>query len=783
MRLTLRTLLAYLDNLLEPADAAAISAKIEESETASELVHRIREVTKKVRLAAPPLDGKGLGLDLNTVAEYLDNELSGERTPDFEMVCLESDVHLAEVAACHEILSLVLEKKAEIDPATRQRMYALINEPAPASKSGVLQAAPIAVPVAAPVAPAAPSEERRKREVPAYLRQTETEQAKAGRGWVLAAVALAALLLTIGAVTLAIVPIERLPEPLRPLAQAIFPRVGAVVAVIEPEKKPPVLPPDEVKSAGSTTATAATTTTSTDSTAAPSTTELRQPPSAVTPSASTPAVTTTGAVPPLPAPELGAPAGAPSTTAAASVPGVVPPPPADPALPATPSTGTTPSSTAPASPAIPPAAPNVPAASPPGPASPGPAMPNTTGAATTTPPAAAPLPDAAVPATPSPAVTAPSAKIEPVGKVNSPASQVLLRYNVEKNAWTRIAPRESLSVGDRLLTLPNFRSQIALNNGLTIDMLGGTLAELLPIDATGTPGLMLLRGRLMLLTAGGTKAAIRLENGRSQTMLALATGELGVEYVANRAPGTDPSRSVPWVIQLYAKSGNLAWASPGGPEAPINVPSQWYVTETTLPAQAPQSALPAWLASDERDLLAKQAADFVELGLRTDKALSVALREMVSDRRVENVQMALACLAQLGEYDDFVPLLRDPTQRYSSWENYIRLLVKALDFGPVYAEKVRDAFVRQHGPRGEQIYRLLWGFSDEQLQGGDAQTLVELLDHEELDFRVVAYWNLCEVTTLPPPYSPQDAPLKRKLTIQKWTQKLEAGQIGRKKAS
>ena len=161
MRLTLRTLLAYLDNILEPSAAQAMAAKIEESSTAAELVHRIRDVTKKVRLAAPTVDGKGLGLDANTVAEYLDNTLTGDTTPDFERVCLESDVHLAEVAACHEILSLVLVQPAEIDPATRQKMYGLLNQTAAqlakasAAKIPTASNAPIA-PVAVPVADLVP---------------------------------------------------------------------------------------------------------------------------------------------------------------------------------------------------------------------------------------------------------------------------------------------------------------------------------------------------------------------------------------------------------------------------------------------------------------------------------------------------------------------------------------------------------------------------------------------------------------------------------------------------
>ncbi len=127
VRLTLRTLLAYLDDTLEPGQAREIGQKLAESPTAQELVARIKQVTRRRRLTTPSVGGPGSGLDANTIAEYLDNELPPDRLAEVEETCLASDVHLAEVAACHQILTLVLGQPALVPPTARERMYALVR--------------------------------------------------------------------------------------------------------------------------------------------------------------------------------------------------------------------------------------------------------------------------------------------------------------------------------------------------------------------------------------------------------------------------------------------------------------------------------------------------------------------------------------------------------------------------------------------------------------------------------------------------------------------------------
>lgn len=122
MRLTLRTLLAYLDDLLKPAEAREIGRRLSESEGAGAMAGRIRDVLRRRRIAAPPVDGQP---DANVVAEYLDNLLPDADVENHERTCLASDEALAETAAAHQILSLVMGKPVQVSDSLRERAYAV----------------------------------------------------------------------------------------------------------------------------------------------------------------------------------------------------------------------------------------------------------------------------------------------------------------------------------------------------------------------------------------------------------------------------------------------------------------------------------------------------------------------------------------------------------------------------------------------------------------------------------------------------------------------------------
>ena len=153
MRLTLRTLVAWLDDTLSPGEVRTIGQQVSESPFAQELVERVNRVTRQRRLAAPGSSGSD-ATDPNIVAAYLDNELQPDQVAEFEKKCLTSDVHLAEVASVHQILSLI-GHKAKVPVDAKNRMYRLVRgretTAAPAEPPGPRgKAAPIPPPAPEP---------------------------------------------------------------------------------------------------------------------------------------------------------------------------------------------------------------------------------------------------------------------------------------------------------------------------------------------------------------------------------------------------------------------------------------------------------------------------------------------------------------------------------------------------------------------------------------------------------------------------------------------------------
>jgi hypothetical protein len=84
------------------------------------------------------------------------------------------------------------------------------------------------------------------------------------------------------------------------------------------------------------------------------------------------------------------------------------------------------------------------------------------------------------------------------------------------------------------------------------------------------------------------------------------------------------------------------------------------------------------------------------------------------------------------------------------------------------------------GEDGLLLYRMLWGYNPGQLKEGAAGQLVGYLDHEALDFRVLAFENLRRVTGFTLTYQPNYTEARRRTPVRRWRERLEKGGIAYK---
>jgi hypothetical protein len=766
MRLTLRTLLAYLDRshlrtMLSSEEAHSLEAlgeKIAANEFASSLVERIHSSVGRQRLGAPKLDGRGMGLDPNTVAEFLDNSLAQQRMQEFEKVCLESDVHLAEVAACHQILSLVLAERPEIPPGLRERMREMPQRQLPVpptspTPSPVEQPAPVAATPLATTAPPTSHAESvpqrplidRSARVPEYLRRSRRTAWKP----LLATVSLLLLLLVAGLLAMGNldeshpllgslladrsapndidVPPRTVPEPSRPepaptRSNGVEAENGRTTELAREALPAADASPREVVDADEE-----------DRELAGG--EEREP------TAEALAVGREHERVPPPRTEADV-----TVTPEDELPAVDELPPSDFTL--DPLAGLAQALTSP-------------------------------------PPPPTPSPD-------------PSARAveesddggEMPAEVNGTAREVgrmipaerdpiLARWDTERQSWFRLPGRSVLSSGDRLLVLPSFRPQVALSSGIHIMLVGPAKVDLGLPDTAGVPRVGLDEGRALLDTAGiaGSQLHLRLATAEGTLTFESADSAVALEVRPLGAPGDDPGDRDPiFGCEIYTTTGDLTWRSRDGSTTPLKSGQILWLVMNEPPVVHDAISPPRWLeARDQREIDLRASRELAQL-IDTQRPISLALFEQVGHRQTEVGALAIESLALLTEFDPLVQMLRNERHQ-SYWRTYIGALESAIRRGPETAEAVRAALAKQQPEEAGTLYRLLYGYHERQLAEGGAQELVALLESPSMEVRVLAIENLRRITNRTWMYRPEREPIQQRKPLQDWRNALNRGEI------
>jgi hypothetical protein len=159
--------------------------------------------------------------------------------------------------------------------------------------------------------------------------------------------------------------------------------------------------------------------------------------------------------------------------------------------------------------------------------------------------------------------------------------------------------------------------------------------------------------------------------------------------------------------------------------------------------------------------------------------VALTIHELAEHRRLELRYLAARSLALLGEFDPFIPAFKDSDQA-SVWPRQIESLQAAMARSPKIAAMVRESFERQRGEDGFPLYRMLWGYSKADIQNGAAAQLVEYMDHNSLDYRVLSFHALKAVPGVPADfagYRPDSPAEIRRRAVQRWRKMIATGPL------
>jgi hypothetical protein len=764
MRLTLRTLLAYLDNILELDDRELLEKKVQESEFAQNLIKRSRETVNNQELSALDPIGHSIRQDPNAVAEYLDNTMAREQIEEFERQCLdntpEADTRLAEITACHHILTMVLGDPVQFAASSRERMYRIgesetIDRQTDAGESGQEPIAGVEQTDTHAVAGSASSNQSTtdpddsfdpadllpSSKVPDYLRSEDNRN----RWLPIIATTLVAAVVT----GILLILFE-------PSSSAIKQSENGAVAKSDSQdvaENPSVSPDQNPALQGSTPPVIPEVSEENNSEKVTTNISEKKIPSDSSESAKPPVENSTPNQPvensdtssndaakpnaravPAEGKEVLPESGAPSSATQENPPtnDTLPTNTEEPVEAEQPSAGS-----------------------------------QDTDKDTSKPTATDDLPAEAA-----------EGGNQVLGRLVSDDQILLVSSDgFDKLRW--LPPQSNLKKGQTLVALPTFRPNLSLL-ALTVELEGGSILELLDLNEGGIPILKLAYGRMVVRTNfNGGMFHLKINDKRSIALTLKNTETaIGVEVFPETPLGRDPETAErDYTIDVYTLSGSVDWQ-----EEPLQgvVEAGQLQSLGRMPPPEPQSfsVAPEWATKVQMSKLDARAFPAIRDVLQDDRNVKLSFSELVEKRRqVEVKQLALRCCAHIGYFDPLVEALGDESMD-RRWEKCATYLQEAAWRHPEYARRVRESMERLRNEKGVDLYRMLWGYTNEGLlNNGEAEQLVEFLSSEDLDLRVLSHWNLKTITGKGYTFQPNKSESKRRKSLKRWQALLNKGNI------
>jgi hypothetical protein len=295
-------------------------------------------------------------------------------------------------------------------------------------------------------------------------------------------------------------------------------------------------------------------------------------------------------------------------------------------------------------------------------------------------------------------------------------------------------------------------------------------------------------GRIILVNTAADESRLRLKLGSAVGDARLArNATLGVEVERQYVPGNDPRKSsAPIIARLFAPDGGVQWQDAAG-EKSIDAASQWTITEGVPSEVTADASPPDWIDHEPVGQLSEQryAAPKIETTLVANRPADIQLLELFQTiEQREDKSLVAKCSIHVGVFQPFIEALRDSDQK-SNWRAHIETLRSAMALGPESAAAVKKALDEQRGkPASDDLYEMLCGYSDEQVgrtadqvKAGAVAKLIDWLEEDSLDYRVLAVHDLFEITGKRLMSDPASNPRDRDQSVRRWRARLEDGEL------
>jgi hypothetical protein len=289
----------------------------------------------------------------------------------------------------------------------------------------------------------------------------------------------------------------------------------------------------------------------------------------------------------------------------------------------------------------------------------------------------------------------------------------------------------------------------------------------------------------MLVSAGSPESSVQIQLGEEKCRLQLASPDTiaAIQLTHTREAGLDPllAENHVAVRHLIAVNGSVT-AEIGGLSITIESDNRWAQVGGGEPSLEPLDAVPDWAIElvPNADVLATTARQTLLAMLDDAPSLEIGLRELLAFRRSEVADLAARTLLVLGKSDVYfggAGIFNDSKQR-AYWPQHYDALLSRVNSGPGAASEVQQAIKKMDAAAEVQLFRMLTGYTNEQLEAGSDLQLLENLDSADMSVRVLAFENLRRITGVTFNYRAEhDSKARREQYMKKWRVRQRKGEI------